>query len=271
MTDEIDATELNETETAEAVEEVVAEQSEETQLDSSTNDADAEPEKGVEKRIGELTKKQKDAERQTKNVERERDYWRDQASKDPEPTPAPVEEVKTLADFDYDEGLYQTHILETAQKGINTAVQAALQKDRETQSSQRAVTNYKSNEAEFAETVDDYDKVARNKDLQINQPMADTIKSMETGPAVLYYLGKNQDIADNIAQLSPKAAERELYRIEMKLEQSPKAEKVSKAPAPPPKIAGVESKVNINPSKGESDDLSTEEWMKRRNKQLMRK
>jgi len=101
--------------------------------------------------------------------------------------------------------------------------------------------------------------------------MADVAMDMENGPEVLYYLGKNPALADEIARLSPLSAARELGRIEAKLLNKPEAEKVSKAPAPAPKIAAVESSMKVSPTSPDSDKISTEDWMKQRNKQLRKK
>jgi hypothetical protein len=219
----------------------------------------------AQKRIDELTRNRREA-------ERDRDYWREQAmKKEPEkPVETVVEPVKTLADFDYDEGKYQEHLFSKARAEAVDEAKKVLKEEQSQQTTSRKVTEFRGKEADFSKSVDDYHDVVTNPSLSISQPMADVAMEMENGPEVLYYLGKNPALADEIAHLSPLSAARELGRIEAKLSTKESGEKVSKAPAPAPKIAAVEASTKLNPSKGESDKMTDADWMKKRTKQLMR-
>ena len=77
---------------------------------------------------------------------------------------------------------------------------------------------------------------------------------------VLHYLGSNPDVAEELAGLSPTQVARRLDRIEQKLGE-PVAPKVSTAPKA---IAPVRSAARDDG--GLSDNLTTEEWIRRRNK-----
>lgn len=226
----IDAPVPDETEVAEAAEEVVEEQKGEEPLESSP-DTQEDP---AQKRIDELTKKRRTA-------EREADYWRNQAIQNapqPEAPPEP-EPLKTLEDFDYDEGKFQSHLFQQAQNGAVEQARRVLKEEQMQEASRRTISEYKKRIDSFSKTVDDFNEVAQNDSLPISTVMADVIVEMEQGPEVLYYLGKNSDIAEKIAGLSPLSAARELGRIESKL-QVKNGEKVSKAPVPPPKISATE-------------------------------
>lgn len=278
MTEEnTDAPEPIETDTAIAaadaalsgvVEEVEEEQKSEELSESSTETQKAEPEKeekpdGVTARIDELTRLRRQA-------ERDAEYWRRQAQqKEPEkPEEAAPEPVKTLEDFDYDEGAYQQHLFARARAEAVEEAKRVLKDEQSQQTTAKKLTEFRGKEAEFSKSVEDYTEVVTNPNLSISQEMVDVSMEMENGPEVLYYLGKNPALADEIAHLSPLSAARELGRIEAKLLNKASGEKVSKAPAPTPKIAATEASTNLNPTKGESDKLSTEDWMKKRNKQL---
>jgi hypothetical protein len=220
----------------------------------------------VDEIAAKLTKKRRAA-------ERDRDYWREQAmKKEPEKPEEVVEEpVKTLADFDYDEGAYQQHLFAKARAEAVNEAKRVLKEEQNHEITNRKLSTFRSKEAEFSKGVDDYVEAVTDPNLSISQTMADVATEMDNGPEVLYYLAKNPSLADEISRLSPLSAARELGRIEAKILNKPSAEKVSKAPAPPPKISAAEASTKVDPTKGDSDKLSTEDWMKQRNKQLRNK
>lgn len=227
--------------------------------------------------------------RQTRNwraLEKDRDHWREMAMRQAPPQqqqsapePAKAEPLKGMADFEYDEGKYQQYLQDTLRTSISTemrsAIKAELTAEREREQSSRRGESFRSRETEFAKTVEDYDEVVRNPRLPISPPMAEAIKDSDDGPALAYHLGKNPEIAEKIAQLPPVAAARELGKIEARLafeREKAKAEKVSKAPPPPPKVEGADPGIgNVKPDDPESDKLSDEEWAKRRNKQIAKR
>lgn len=219
--------------------------------------------------------------RQTRNwraLERDRDHWREMAmrhAKPPEPPPAPPSETaKTLADFNYDEAQYLSYLRKTT---TNEAVQAArreLEQERQREEQQRRVQSFRQRETAFSKSTPDYFEVTRDEGIQITSPMAEAIAESDEGPAVAYHLAKNPDIAANIASLSPASQIRELGRLEAKLiaeREKAKEKAVTKAPAPPPKIEAVEPAVTISPDDPASDKLSSEEWFKRRDKQIAKR
>jgi hypothetical protein len=95
------------------------------------------------------------------------------------------------------------------------------------------VEEFRSREAAFAESVPDYEDVARNPSLAITQNMADVISELENGPAVAYWLGKNPKEAERISGLSPRRQAAEIGRIEARLEAAREAPR-NPATAPPP-------------------------------------
>lgn len=238
-----------------------------------TDESEAPKAKGVQKRLDELTRNWREAERREQALLA---LLQQNRAQPPEPArPAQDDKPKTLADFEYDEAKFQQYIFEQAERRSVEAAKRELTAAQEREAQERRKASFKSRSAEFAKTVDDFESVAFAKHLPISADMAEVIQDSDDGPALLYHLGKNPDIAEKIAQLPPKAAARELGKIEARLaferEKAKEKPVVSKAPPPPPKVEAVEPSVNIRPDDPESDKLSTAEWMAKRNKQLAKR
>lgn len=236
------------------------------------NDAASEKPKGVQKRLDELTRNWREAERREAALLALLQQNRAQ----PEPAkPIADDKPKTLADFEYDEAKFQDYIYGQVEKRAADAAKRELSAAQERDAAERRKSSFTSKSTEFAKTVEDYDSVVGNPRLHITPDMAEVIQDSDDGPALAYHLGKNPDVADRIAQLPPKAAARELGKIEARLafeREKAKAEKVSKAPPPPPKVEGTEPVIgNVKPDDPESDKLSDDEWVRRRNKQVERR
>jgi hypothetical protein len=186
-----------------------------------------------------------------------------------------VEQPKTLADFGYDEGKFQSYIFDQAEKRAVSAARGELNAEKEREAAERRTTSFKSRTAEFAKTVEDYDSVVSNPRLDITPAMAEIIKESEDGPALAYHLGKNPEIASRLAQLPPNVAARELGKIEARLEiEREKAKEkpvVSKAPPPPPKVDAVEPALSVRTTDASGDVLSDEDWVKAELKRVARK
>lgn len=231
-----------------------------------TSESEQPKAKGVQKRLDELT-------RNWRETERDRDYWREVALKayaPPEPKVEAPEKAKSLADFEYDEGKYQAYLLQQIESRAVAAAERKLREAQEQEAATRRRASFQARESDFAKTVDDYHEVTRNPRVPISQAMAEAIAESEDGPALAYHLGKNIEIAEKIAQLSPLAAARELGRIEAKLalerERAKEQARVSKAPPPPPKVEATEPAIEKDP-----DQMSTDEWLKWREKQLRKR
>jgi len=211
--------------------------------------------------------------RQTRNwraLERDRDHWREMAIRQQTPPPAPVTEpepqAKTLADFQYDEGKYQQYLFSTAETRAVAAAERKLSERAQQDNQHRRNQSFKTLETKFAAKQADYYEVTRSEDLPISLAMAEAIAESEDGPALAYHLGKNPEIAADIANLSPFAAARELGRIEERLiaeREKAKATAVSKAPPPPPKVEGLNPQVDKDPS-----NMTDKEFKKWREKQI---
>jgi len=224
---------------AEADADEPAETETETELTADDADEESSPSKkdGAQKRIDEITKARREA-------EREAIYWKQLAEQN-KPAPEPVEEGKTLADFGYDEKVFADYLTDFAKQEARKEVEQQIQAER----AAKVQAEYSQVEAEFASKVDDYQAVVTNPTLRFTQEMATATQTGENGPALRYYLGKHPEVSAALSVMSPWDMARELGKIEAtKLNQKP-APKVSKAPEPPPRVKGSDNKVAVNPAK----------------------
>jgi hypothetical protein len=215
--------------------------------------------------------------RSAEEARRDAQYWRDQALKaNPPKTPeVPTSQVKTLADFEYDDVKYQAYLFDQAEQRAVKAAEKRLREQSEADAKARRQTEFKQRETEFEKANPEYRSKTRSPSFPCSDAMAEVCQESDEGPAVLFYLANNPSIAEQISKMPPTAAAREIGRIEAKLisarEQA--AKKASDAPPPPPKIEGTGDAGNGNAKADEpdSDKLSDAEWLRRRNKQVERR
>lgn len=210
--------------------------------------------------------------RQSRNwraLERDRDYWRQQVlsqQRSPAAEPAP-EKPKTLADFEYDEGKYQSYLFTQAEQRAIAAAERKLKEQAQQETIQRRRQTFQQRESEFAKNTPDYYDVTRDPSLTfLDGHILDAIIDSDEGPALALYLSKNPDMGYKLLDLSPVSAIRELGRIEARLvaeREKAKAEVVTKAPPPAPKIEATDPKVEKDPK-----DMTDKEFKKWREKQI---
>ena len=248
----------------------------EAPAESSPAKAESRPDEAVDKvrsRIDELTRYRREAERRAERAEREADQWREQALRTTQQPKAtePEPSAKTLADFEFDETKYQSYLFSEAEKRAVAAAEKRIREQQDQEKTVRRKSEFEKRESDYSKSVEDYIEVTRNPSVPITSDMAQVIAESEDGPALAYYLGKNVEIAERIAQLSPLAAAREMGRIEAKLaaeRERAKEKTVSKAPPPTPKLDAAESGESVKPDSAESDRaMSDAEWVRRRNLQ----
>jgi hypothetical protein len=224
--------------------------------------------KGVAKRIDELTRLRRDA-------ERDRDYWREFAMKAQTPQAQPVaqqpERPKALKDFNYDEKAYTDHLYTEARKVADAAAKEAGVRFRAEQEAIARRAKFDERVTQFKSTVEDYDEVVHDS-TPVSEHMADAIMDSDEAGALMYYLGQNPDVATKLYHMSAAKAGREIQKIEDRLvsERKKAAEKpVSQAPPPAPKIEGSgDPGTRADPTTPESDTLSDAEWLRKREKQI---
>lgn len=194
------------------------------------------PEKkgGIQKKFDRLTKAKADA-------EREASYWRGVAeskkARDMESTPIPPVKDSKLKPEDFH--TYEDYIDAVAEQKAEAKFQASETKRRATEANERLLIINRQYE-EARKTHEDFDEVALNPTLPINQTIMDA-SSGENFAEILYELGKNPGKTAQIARMSPLQAAREIGKIEAKIT-SPKKTPTTittKAPGPVPKVSTI--------------------------------
>jgi hypothetical protein len=225
----------------------------------------------AQKRIDELTWKAHER-------EREAEYWRQIAYQNqPKPEPKAEEPVKlpTLESVGYDEAKYQAALIEYATKQAEQVVEKRLTQAEQQRKEQARMETFATRQAEFAKAKPDYQSRISDPTLPITEAMRDVIVDSPAGPELAYYLAENRETAEQIARLPAHLAALELGRIDGRLSALKEVAKrpvVSKAPPPPPKVEDAETPIaNVKASEADSDKLSTQEWIRLREKELKRK
>lgn len=228
---------------------------------SATSDNDA-PRKnrGVGKRIDELTQARREA-------ERERDHWREMAMKGQtqQPPQAKAEEPTgepTLESCDFDNEVYVRKWYAWSRENERKAEKARQEQEQKAE----RIRQFQAKEAEFAARTPDYRDVAYGN-VPITEQMAELIIEADDPPAVAYYLGKNVEEAAKIASMNATQAARAIGRIEAKLSSpapamsAPPQKPVSSAPPPVTTLTGAPA---INKS---YEDMSQDEYERARRKE----
>lgn len=193
----------------------------------------------VQKRIGELTRRQREA-------ERERDYWREVALAGKTPSQSPPFAGQTAAqggELDPDmprveqfasyEEFVDARADWRAEKRIREHEQAKTREQtvRQVQEKTQAAV------AKAAEKFEDFEDVALSPELAMTPIMAEALLECENFAELAYHLGQHPEEAKRISRLSPAAQAREIGKLEVRLatgasEQQQATRKVSNAPAP---------------------------------------
>lgn len=220
---------------------------------ASGSDEQAKPKnRGVGKRIDELTKARYDA-------ERERDHWRELAMRQnqpaqPEPVLAAASETgePTLESCDFDQAEF-TRKWYAWRRTEDTKAEAA----------QKRQAAFQEKVLAFRAQHPDYDTVTGNPALPITQAVAEVILDADDPPAIAYYLGTNPHEAAAIAQMTPAQIGRAIGRIEAKLTAPPAASDPPRQPQPktvtqaPPPVTTLTGAASVRKS---YEDMTQEEY-----------
>lgn len=216
---------------------------------SDGGDAPARPKnKGVGKRINELTREKHDA-------LRERDYWKEQAEiaqkggkpDDQQPQAQAAKQVKAegrpkLEDFDFD---VESHAEAVAEWKFQ---QLEAQREAKRQAETR-LTTLREKEAAFEAEHPDYRELVYAPGVPITQDMAQAMLGTDNAPAVAYHLATHLDEAAAIAKLPPMQQAIAIGRIDAQLSAKPAPpppppalpKKTTNAPPPPKTVTGAGS------------------------------
>lgn len=226
--------------------------------------------KGVGKRIDELTRLRRDA-------ERERDHWRELAMRQqpqPQQSQPSEEKEKTLEDFKFDTNAYMRYASERIRASADKEARAAAERYRAEQDAITRRARFDERLSAFGKSAEGFDDVIEwmeSKSAPVSEGMADYLLDSEEAGPVLQYLHENPDEATRIYRMSPAKAGRELTKLEDQIvtERKKAAEKpVTKAPPPAPTIEASTPSTAVKSTDAEAEKLSGDEWRKLREKEL---
>lgn len=210
-----------------------AENDSEETVASDGNDTPARQNKGVGKRINELTKEKHDERRRREAVERELQELRATLSKPvQEQTPvqqttqAPPSGKPTMESCDFDAEVFAEKMADWKLEERDR--KAAESKQQETQ--QQRFKSYQERADAFADEHPDY--AERTQELKLTPIMDQAIFETELEPQIAYYLATNPGEVERIAQLTPAGQVRAIAKLEDKLSAPAVVESQAETPAP---------------------------------------
>lgn len=202
--------------------------------------------KGVGKRINELTREKYEAIRRAEAAERRAQELEQGRARDNKPASEqkPVEGKPTLADFGFDQEAYLDAL---ADWRVN---QRLSERDSQEQVRQKQVQQQQ-RQQQFHDRLSKFEtdnpgkwEAATKAPINFTEPMLEVIANSEVGPQIAVYLAENLDRADDISRMTPYAAAAALGRIEASMSAvkpaTPPAppKTVTKAPPPPSTVQG---------------------------------
>lgn len=199
-----------------------------------------------------------------RDAERERDYWRELASKNqPKEPEAPT--LPTPEQHGFDDAKYQAALTEYNKHVARSEAIAVIQAERAREQQQQKVQSFRQREAEYMAKNPDYRDVVYGEAFMSVPLSAETVSIIAEspdGPAIALHLAKNIEVASHIASLPPVQAALEIGRIEARLaKEAEKPKPLTTAPPPPPSIEAVEPAVEKDPLK--MSDAEFAKWRKR--------
>ena len=215
--------------------------------------------KTVQDRIDELTRKQRDAEREaefwrakaTQPQERQRDP-EPQVDEDPEPSPYAYEHGENDVRFIRAQAAWEARQEVTRQ--FNERAQREAEQAERRRFNERAET--------FAgQTPDFYDVVGHNYERAasvMTEVMQHAARAADEAPALAYHMAKHPAEARRIAALNPYAQAVEIGKLAARLSaptaSRPSPKTATDAPEPPPQARGTGGRFQVAP---DTDDFAT--------------
>lgn len=195
-----------------------------------------------QERINELTRKRHEAERLAEERQREIERLRTETK----PQVAGRPQLENFATQEaYEDALYDWR----KQSQTDEEQRISQQIERE-----KSLAKFQEKSKKFKEVYEDFEEVVGT--FPSTPTMVDTIAKSDDGALLAYYLGRNHEVADKIANLPPQTQIYELGKLETKLIYAQKTQKPTGAPAPISPV-GATGGGKIDESK-----LSDEDWFK---------
>lgn len=181
--------------------------------------------------------------------------------------PAAADQPPKIGDFQdieaYTSAVAEYKAQQILEKRISETIQAQREANHRHQQEALAAS-WSEKVAKTANEFPDWEDVAAETDATVTDTMQRAILESDHGPRLAYYLAKNPDEAERIARMSPVRQIAEIGKLEDRvLSLKPTAKAPSKAPAPISPVSG-----RAKATTGLSDDLSVDDWLKERQRQL---
>jgi len=217
--------------------------------------------KGVQKRLDELTAQRYAEQRLREDAQRDRDHWRELALKSqkaPEPEIAAPKGKPNVAEFaSYEE--YTEAVADWKVQEILTRREAEVQQQRAQYEAMTLREAFDAKARAFEAESPDWRQVVTS--IPLSDAAFQAAQQSDMGPALLYHLGKNPQLAEQIYSLSPYQQAMRLGRLELELSQ-PQPKRISGAPEPINPLSGGDGKA-YDPNRGTAEQYKA--W---RNAQL---
>lgn len=244
----------------------------EAEASETTEEAGAEPapteepaatpeeeKKGVQKRLDEITRKRREAERERDRLAEENARLKAHQAAPPAEGKPVVENFETYEEFV--EALTDWKSEQKINQKFSQLSESQRQQEME-KTRATASENFDRKKNEAAVKYADFDEVINNADVVLTNALSDAIIDSEMSGEVMYYLGKNPKEADRLASLPLGALYREMGKIEVKLTTAQTA-KPTGAAAPISAVAGKETLHLTN-----EESMSDDEWLQKERARL---
>lgn len=219
--------------------------------DSAASDGEGAPaqrqNKGVGKRINELTREKYEAIRRAEAAEQRAKELEEKGQPNAGNRGAKTDAQEgkpTLADHDFDQEAYMDALADW-RVSQRLAERDSKEQSRQKQSQeQEQIQQFHGRLSEFQAANPGKWEAATQAPINFTPPMLEVIATSDVGPHIAVYLAENLDRADEISRMTPFAAAAALGRLEASMGAAkpaatpPKPTSVTKAPPPPSTVGG---------------------------------
>lgn len=213
---------------------------------TAAQDKDKKPNR-VQKRIDKVVREREEERRKSEALQRELDELKKGKQQKPEEQAEVKEPVES--DFDtYDEYLdaldkFDKQSDQKVDKETDTDKKDTdSQADEELTDSQKTALAITQERVASAEKPEDFEAVALNPDLPVTGEMLEALAECDDPAKVMYHLGKNKDLATDIAGQSPAQQMRAIAKLDLTVtSKPPKPTKTTNAPDPISPVSGSDA------------------------------
>lgn len=199
--------------------------------------------KGVQKRIDKLVRERESLKRENERL-KAKPVEQESQSKETGEIKEPVE-----SDFEtYDEYLDALDKFDKQPDQPSKKESVADKEDKQSQDeggltdSQKTALAITQERVNSADKPEDFEKIALNPDLSVTGDMLEALAECDDPVKVMYHLGKNADLAADIAGKSPAQQMREIAKLDLTVtSKPPKPTKTTNAPDPISPVSGSDA------------------------------